>query len=202
MFFENKILYTLSMFWHAICKTFSLKLWPPCHKFFSRSFIESWSLKFNCFTDVFSILFSNTLKFYFLQETVYYIACLSDKLMWVIWNNLKIYFINFLACTTHIQYTFINYIYHHLFLSYMQYLSNFLSNCILSCFLLVIKLFSIEICSMSFLYIQCKFIIKCPRKCKLHFRISINISHMFYKCYASVKSDYIWKFLFMLYVKI
>ena len=152
--------------------------------------------------DVSSILFSNTLKIYFLWETIYYIACFSDKFRWVIWNNLKIYFINFLACTTPIQYTFINYIYQHLFLSYMQYLSNFLFNCILSCFLLVIKLFSIEICSMSSLYIQCKFIIKCQRKCKLYFRISINISHLFHKCYPSVQSNYIWKFLFILYVKI
>lgn len=141
--------------------------------------------------DVSSILFSNTLKFYFLWETVYYIACLSDKSMGDIQNNLKIYFINFLACTTHIQYTFINHIYQHLFLPYMQYISTFLSKCILSCFLLVIKLFSTEICSMSFSYIQCKFIIKCQKKCKLHFKMSIDISHMFYKCYPFVESEYI-----------
>ena len=121
--------------------------------------------------------------------------------MWVIWNNLKIYFINFLACTTHIQYTFITYIHQHLLLPYMQYLSNFLSICILSYFLLVTKVFSIEMYSMSFLYTQCKFIIKCQKKCKLHFRISINISHMFYKCYPSVECEYIWKFLFILYGK-
>ena len=70
------------------------------------------------------------------------------------------------------------------FLTWNTYLIFFF--CILPCFLVVIKIFSIDIYSMSFLYIQCKFIIKCKEKCKLHFKISINISHVFYKCYPSI----------------
>ena len=136
------------------------------------------------------MFFSNTLKFYFLWETVYYIACLLHRLMWVTWNNLKIYFINFIAYT-HIQYTSINYIYQHLFLSYRQYLSNFLSNYILSCFLPVIRLFSKEICSMSFFYIQCKFIIKCQKKCKLHLEFpSISLRY-----FTMLSLCWIWLYL-------